>query len=199
MIKIKICGLSRICDIESVNLAKPEYIGFVFAESGRKVTPEQAKELRMKLLPDIIPVGVFVNEKPESIVSIVKSGIIDVIQLHGDETEEYIKEIKDLTGKPIIKAVSVIKAGDVQKFADTKADFLLLDNKSGGTGKAFDWDLIGEVNKPFFLAGGLNIDNVGLAISKSNPFAVDISSGVEVDGFKDRDKIMAIIRSIRND
>ena len=197
MTRIKICGLSRVCDIESVNQAKPEYIGFVFAESRRKVTPEQAKELRMKLSPDIIPVGVFVNEKPEVIVSIVKSGIIDIIQLHGDETEEYIKEIKDLTGKPIIKAVSVVKAGDVQKFADTKADFLLLDNKSGGTGQAFDWDLIGEVDKPFFLAGGLNIKNVGLAISQTNPYAVDISSGVEVDGLKDKDKIISIVRNLR--
>ena len=199
MTKIKICGLSRINDIEAVNTAKPEYIGFVFAESRRKVTPLQAKELRMKLSPDIIPVGVFVNETIDNIVSIVRSGIIDVIQLHGDETEEYLREIKELTEKPIIKAVSVSKIGDVQKFTDTHADYLLLDNKSGGTGKAFDWDLIGEINRPFFLAGGLNIENINSAITKTNPFAVDISSGVEADGLKDKDKIVSIVRSIRNE
>ena len=197
MTKIKICGLKRICDIESVNIAKPDYIGFIFAESKRKVTPEQAKELRLKLSPDIIPVGVFVNEKLDAIASIVKSGIIDIVQLHGDETEAYITEIKALTGKPVIKAVSVLKAGDVQRFADTQADYLLLDNKSGGTGQTFDWNHIGEINKPFFLAGGLDIDNVNQAIIKTNPFAVDISSGVEVDGLKQKEKIISIVRNVK--
>ena len=202
MVKIKICGLSRLCDIEAANENKPEYIGFVFAESRRRVTPAQASELRAKLSPEIIPVGVFVNETPDNIVTLVRSGIIDVIQLHGDENEDYIKRLKELTDKPVIKAVSVEQAGDVQKWIHTSADYLLLDNKSGGTGKTFNWDLIGEVKKPFFLAGGLNIENISSAIIKTNPFAVDISSGVEINGLKDSEKIISIIsiiRSIRNE
>jgi len=197
MAKIKICGLTRLCDIEAVNIAKPEYIGFVFAESKRKVTPEQAAKLRAKLLPDIIPVGVFVNETPENILTLVRSGIIDAIQLHGGETEIFIRKIKALTNKPVIKAVSVLKSGDAQKQIDTQADYLLLDNKGGGTGQTFNWDLIGEVKKPFFLAGGLNIENINSAIIKTNPFAVDISSGVEIDGLKNSEKIISIISIIR--
>ena len=196
--KIKICGLTRLCDIEAVNAAKPEYIGFVFAESRRRITPEQAAELRAKLSPDIIPVGVFVNETPDNISSLVNAGIIGAVQLHGDENEAYIAKLKALTDKPIIKAVSVLKSGDLQKWADTCADCLLLDNKGGGSGQPFDWDLIGEVKKPFFLAGGLTIENIGAAIMKTNPFAVDISSGVETNGLKDNEKIMSIIRKIRN-
>ena len=195
--KIKICGLSRLCDIDVVNIAKPEYIGFVFAESKRKVTPAQALELRKNLSPDIIPVGVFVNEPLNNIISVVRTDIIDIIQLHGSETEEYIGELKSLTDKPVIKAVSVIKTGDVQKFNNTCADYLLLDNKGGGMGQIFDWDLIGESNKPFFLAGGLNIENIESAISKINPFAVDISSGVETNGLKDKEKIRTIISTIK--
>ena len=192
--------MSRLCDIEAVNSAKPEYIGFVFAESRRRVTPEQAAELRAKLSPDIIPVGVFANEAIENIISLVRCGIIGAVQLHGDETEQYIEKVKSLTSKPVIKAVSVMKAGDVQKRADSCADYLLLDNKTGGTGQAFDWDLIGKVKKPFFLAGGLNIQNIQSAVVKINPFAADVSSGVETGGLKDAEKtekIISIIRSLR--
>ena len=199
MVKIKICGLSRLCDIEAVNESKPEYIGFVFAESRRRVAYEQAEKLRTKLSPDIIPVGVFVNETPANIISLVRCGIISAIQLHGDENEAYIESIKKLTDKPIIKAVSLLKPGDAQTWVDTNADYLLLDNKGGGTGQSFDWDLIGVIKKPFFLAGGLNIQNIKSAILKTNPFAVDISSGVETDGIKDREKIISIIRGIRNE
>jgi phosphoribosylanthranilate isomerase len=195
--KIKICGLTRLCDIEAVNAVQPEYIGFVFTDSRRKVTPSQAAELKAKLSPDIISVGVFVNETPGNILSLVRCGIIDAVQLHGEETEGYIENIKMLTNKPVIKAVSISKVGDVQKWADTCADYLLLDNKTGGTGQAFDWNLIGEVKKQCFLAGGLNIANIETAILKINPFAVDISSGVETDGLKDSEKIISIIRKVR--
>jgi phosphoribosylanthranilate isomerase len=188
--------LTRLCDIDAVNNAKPEYIGFVFAKSRRKVTPTQAAELKRKLSPDIISVGVFVNETPNNILSLVRSGIIEAVQLHGNETEAYIENIKSQTDKPVIKAVAVSKLGDVQKWADTCADYLLLDNKTGGTGSTFDWNLIGELKKPFFLAGGLNIDNISSAVLERNPYAVDISSGVETDGLKDREKIISIITRI---
>lgn len=199
MTKIKICGLSRLCDIETVNSEKPEYIGFVFAPSRRRVTPEQAFQLRKTLNPEIIPVGVFVNETAENIISLAHNGVIDVIQLHGSEDEGYIASLKKLTDKPIIKAVSVEKEGDAQKWANSAADFLLLDNKSGGTGTSFDWKLIGNISKPFFLAGGLDADNAVQAIKITKPFAVDVSSGVEAEGFKDLKKISEFIRRVRSE
>ena len=198
MIKIKICGLSRLCDIYAANDEQPEYIGFVFAKSHRRVTPQLAFDLRKKLDPDIIPVGVFVDEKIGNIVSIVQQGIIDVIQLHGSENEDYIRRLKAFTGKPVIRAVVVSKEGGVWKPAETSAEYLLLDGDIGGKGKRFDWNLIGEINKPFFLAGGLNAKNIETALEKVQPFAVDVSSGVETDGFKDHAKIREFIRIVRN-
>jgi len=198
MIKIKICGLSRLCDIDAVNDAKPEYIGFVFAESRRKVTPQMAIDMREKLDTDIIPVGVFVNEDPGKIVSLVERGIIDVIQLHGSESAEYISRLKTLTDKTVVKAVDVLNEGDAQKWEETPADYLLLDGKGGGKGKPFNWELIGKLEKPFFLAGGLCPENIGHALEKVKPFAVDVSSGVETDGFKDTVKIKEFIRMVRN-
>jgi phosphoribosylanthranilate isomerase len=198
MAKIKICGLSRPCDIEAVNAAKPDYIGFVFAESRRRVSPSQAAELKKALSPNIASVGVFVDAPMDDIIALVRDGVIDVIQLHGNESEEYVSEIKSLCGKPVIKAVHMTTAGDAQKWDDSCADFLLLDSKGGGTGKRFDWDLIGVLQKPFFLAGGLHIGNIEAAIAKANPFAVDVSSGVETDGLKDSAKIDALVRKVRS-
>jgi len=198
VIRIKICGLSRLCDIDAVNAVKLDYVGFVFAESRRKVTTEQAAKLKQLLRPSISVVGVFVDEPAPSILSLVNSGVIDVIQLHGSENEEYIFELKQLTNKPVIKAISVQSKGDVQKWSETAADFLLLDHKSGGTGHSFDWDLIGKVDGPFFLAGGLNAENVTKAIKKTTPFAVDVSSGVETNGVKNPIKIKEFIKAVIN-
>ena len=197
MVKVKICGLSRKCDIDFVNVEKPEYIGFVFADSQRKVTPEQAFELRKHLVQEIIPVGVFVNEAIENILLLIQKGVIDIVQLHGNEDENYIKRLKELTDKPVIKAISVQNFGDVQKWESTTADYLLLDNQSGGTGQTFDWRLIGETQKPYILAGGLDASNVVQAINETAPFAVDVSSGVETDGFKDPIKIKKFIRMVK--
>jgi len=198
LVKVKICGLSRLADIHAVNEEKPEYIGFVFAESRRNVSPRLASDLRKKLSPGIIPVGVFVDETIENIVSLAWGGVIDVIQLHGSEDEEYIVKLKTMTGRPVIKAVAIMNEGDAQKWAKTSADYLLLDGKIGGRGQRFDWDLIGKIDKPFFLAGGLNLKNIGTALEKVKPFAVDVSSGVETDGVKDHAKIREFIRMVRN-
>ena len=171
-----------------MNEYKPDYIGFVFAESKRKVSPHEAAKLREKLNPDIIPVGVFVNE---SIENILKIDFINMIQLHGSESEEYVRELKSQTNKPVIKA----------GYSEA-ADYLLFDNPEPGSGKTFDWDTIGEIKKPFFLAGGLNMENVAEAIQKLNPFAVDVSSGVEnpeKSGFKDPEKIKEFIWRVRNE
>lgn len=198
MAKVKICGLSRLSDIDAVNEEKPEYIGFVFAESRRNVSPRLASDLRKKLAPGIVPVGVFVDEEMKNIVSLAWRGVIDIIQLHGAEDEEYIVRLKTMTNRPVIKAVAVLNKGDAQKWEKTSADYLLLDGKSGGKGQRFDWDLIGKIDKPFFLAGGLSCKNIGTALEKVKPFAVDVSSGVETDGIKDHAKIREFIRMVRN-
>jgi len=196
--KIKICGLTRLEDIAIVNTLKPDYIGFVFAKSRRKVTPAQALSFRDALNQSIIPIGVFVNESIETILSVVQSGAIKIIQLHGSETERCIEKLKHKASAPIIKAIPVQKEGDVQKWAQTAADFLLLDHKGGGTGTTFDWNLIGKTEKPFFLAGGLTPQNVSQAISRTKPYAVDVSSRVEENGLKCPRKIQQFINVIRD-
>jgi phosphoribosylanthranilate isomerase len=198
MTKIKICGLSKPCDIDFVNDAQPDYIGFVFAKSKRQVTPEQAKLLRKSLNKNITVVGVFVNEPLEHVASMLEEGIIDIPQLHGQEDEAYIKKLKAIVNAPVIKAVKVVDRGDITWAEECSADYLLLDNGPGGTGQRFDWSLIEAVNKPFFLAGGINCDNVKEAIGRVNPFAVDTSSGVETEGKKDKSKIMEFVRRAKN-
>ena len=200
MAKIKLCGLTRLCDIEAVNEAKPDYIGFVFAKSRRQVTPEQAATLKAALSPDIQSVGVFVDASMKEIAALLQKGIIDIAQLHGRETEEDIQALKQLAPETkIIKAIRVESADDIASWQNSNADFLLLDNGAGGTGKVFDWQQIPEIRKPFFLAGGLHRGNVLAGIHQTNPYAVDISSGIETDGLKDRDKILEIVRMVRNE
>lgn len=196
--KIKICGLFRDCDIDYVNEAMPDFIGFVFAKSRRQVSEAWAEAMRPRLRSEITPVGVFVNESLAKVAQLLKDSIIEIAQLHGAENEQYIKELKSLTNKPIIKAVRVLSHEDIEGAQDTVADFLLLDNGTGGTGESFDWSLVSKVKKPFFLAGGLKANNIDQAIAATNPYAADLSSGVETDGMKDRDKILEIVRRMRN-
>ena len=198
MSKIKICGLSRIADIEAVNHALPDYIGFVFASSKRRVDIETAAMLKEKLSLRIKAVGVFVNEEISVISEIVQNGIIDLIQLHGDEDGAYIKQLKKACDCPVIKSVSV---GDTLPALPNKADYLLFDTLSeqrGGFGKTFDWHILKEYNGPqYFLAGGLSIENVAEALSQLSPFCVDVSSGVETNGFKNPEKIYRFVQTVR--
>ena len=209
MVKIKICGLRRLEDIEIVNKYKPDYIGFVFAESPRKVSFEEARELSGLLSEDIVPVGVFVNEHMKLIVDLFKEGIIEIAQLHRDEDEKYIKDLKDKsieeTGKeiPVINAIEIKDNTDfndtVLEWRDSLSDYFILDSGKG-SGKTFDWSLIDKNSEFFknsiFLAGGLNSENLTSAIEEFNPFAVDLSSSVETDGFKDEEKIKEIIEIV---
>ncbi len=198
MAKIKICGLSRVCDIDFANEAKLDYVGFVFANSRRKITKEQAYILKKKLNSDIKTVGVFVNEDINFILELLNENIIDIIQLHGHEDEKYMLELKRKTDNPIIKAITVDKKDFISNFSNTFANYLLLDSGAGGTGVKFDWNLLDkEIKKPFFLAGGINAENVEQAIKLINPFAIDISSGVETNGYKDRYKILDIVRRVK--
>lgn len=198
MTKIKICGLSRLCDIDYVNTTMPDYIGFVFApHSKRYVSPSQASQLKARLSPCIKAAGVFVGEEAENILDIAGRGIIDIIQLHGSEDDHYISKLKAVSDVPIIKAFSIKSKKDIQTAVLSSADYILLDNGAGGTGDVFDWSLISEISRPYFLAGGLTPNNVEQAVAINHPFAVDASSGVETDGVKDFNKIKAFIDTVR--
>lgn len=201
MSKVKICGLSRVNDILAVNIAKPDFVGFVFAKSKRQITLEMAVNLKAYLSKSIKTVGVFVNENIETIELHYLSGVIDMVQLHGDEDNSYISRLKSTVPLDIIKAVRVQTASDIVQANNYKSDYLLLDTYSkdcyGGSGTTFDWSLIRDINKPFYLAGGINIDNICQAITAVKPFCIDASSGVETDGQKDQSKIMNLVRSVR--
>jgi len=199
MTVIKLCGLRRPLDIAAANGLKPEYIGFVFArKSKRYVEPEKAMELKQLLLPDIKAVGVFVNEELSVVADLLNKGVVDVAQLHGSESEEYVAELKKATGKPVIRAFKVATADDVATAVTSSADYILLD-AGAGDGVAFDWSIVKDVKRPFFLAGGLNPGNVADAVAAVHPYAVDVSSGIETDGFKDIDKMTAFVKAVRKD
>ncbi|MDO5546084.1 MAG: phosphoribosylanthranilate isomerase [Eubacteriales bacterium] len=199
MTKIKLCGLSRSCDIEAVNDIMPEYVGFVFAsKSKRYVTPEKAAELKALLKPNIQAVGVFVREAPETVARLLSDGIIDMAQLHGGEDEAYLKQLRQLTDKPIIQAFRIQSAADITKAEKSSADFVLLDS-GAGTGTTFDWGLIQSIRRPYFLAGGLSPDNVADAVAQLKPYAVDVSSGIETGGLKDQKKMTAFAAAVRKE
>lgn len=201
MTRIKICGISRDVDIAYVNEAKPDYIGFVFAQSKRQVTKEQAERLKKMLDTEIMTVGVFVNDTVERMVELVDKGIIDVIQLHGQEDEHVIAKIKEFVSVPVIQAFGIQDAKDIRRAEKSKADMVLLDYKSAGSGETFDWKLLRQSlpwAKPVFLAGGMHSGNVQEAVSKFHPYAIDVSSGVEVNGYKDKEKIKELVRRIQN-
>ena len=199
MTKIKLCGLTRPCDIEWANALMPDYIGFVFARKSRRcVSPEVARALREGLDPNIRAVGVFVNEAPEAVAALLDDGIIDLAQLHGREDEDYIRALRKLTDRPLIQAFRVDGPADLDRAYQSSADHILLDNGAGGTGSAFDWSVLKGFDRRFLLAGGLGPENVAQAIKAIRPFAVDVSSGIETDGVKDHKKMTAFVNAVRN-
>lgn len=203
MVKVKICGIKREKDVEFINKYKPDYIGFVFAKSKRQVDVNAARELGKKIDRGIKKVGVFVNEDVEIVKKIAVCANLDIIQLHGDEDEAYIKKLDGFT---IWKAVSINSEEDINEFKNYSAAGFLVDSSDGsnrgGTGKTFNWNFLktveNQISKPIIAAGGLNIDNVEKCIRTLSPFAVDVSSGVETDGFKDEEKIKNFIMRVRN-
>jgi len=203
--KIKICGLTCERDIEIVNNFLPDYAGFIFAESRRKLSPEQAKNLKNKLDFRIKSAGVFVNEKPERIAAIANEIGLYAVQLHGDEDEAHICKTASLTKAKIIKCVRTKDGESVMRGIDTEADFVLFDtydaNNRGGTGRSADWDLIlrirDKIEKPFFLAGGITPENARDTLIV-NPYAIDVNSGVEAEkGGKDAEKVKALFEQLR--
>ncbi len=197
MTKIKLCGLTRLCDIEAANEISPDYIGFVFAQkSSRYLPPEKAAKLKALLAPSIKAVGVFVREDPAVVARLLESGVIDIAQLHGGEDEEYVGRLRALTQKPIWKAFRIRQLQDVIEAQRSTADNILLDS-GAGTGAVFDWQLIRHIARPYFLAGGLDPENVGDAITSLHPYGVDVSSGIERNGLKEKQKMAEFVFAVR--
>lgn len=208
-VKIKICGLSSSNDIKYANNLKVDYIGFVFAKSKRQVTALAAKALKAQLNSDISAVGVFVNEPVKNVIDCLNSGIIDIAQLHGSETEDEIQMIKShCKNALVIKAIKVSSVNDIISALNTSADYLLLDNGMG-TGKTFDWNILkafseyeekNNVCKKFFLAGGLTPENVHTALNTGFvPYALDVSSGVETDGVKNNKRMADFVAAVNKE
>lgn len=200
--KIKICGLTRKEEIGYVNEIGPDYIGFIFYKGSRRyVNINKARELKRGLSKSILSAGVFVNEDIDLIKKICEGNIIEVIQLHGDESPAFIDELKKVTGRPIIKAIRVQNQNQLSDVNGLSADYLLFDTYHngmyGGTGEKFDWNLIENIKKPFFLAGGITIKDISKA-EKLGAYCLDVSSSVETNGIKDKEKIEEIVIGVRN-
>ena len=213
MQKIKLCGMMKPCDIEYANRVKPDLVGFIFANTRRKISAAQAKEFRKALDAEIPAVGVFVNEDISVITSLVQDGCIDMIQLHGEEDADYIRRLREICDVPVIKAVKVQTVEQIRQAAALPVDYLLLDTYRkgvlGGTGEAFDWELLREAKaaagdtaegalfgKPYFLAGGLHAGNLREAAALGS-YGLDVSSGIETDGSKDFDKMVEVVNIVR--
>ena len=199
MAKLKICGLTCEADVAAVNEVRPDFAGFVIEVPGRRrsITVEQMKVLVKGLNKDTLPIGVFVDAPPELPISLLRDGSLWAAQLHGNEDEEYIEKIQNMTGKHVIKAFSIKTPEDVKRALKSPAHYILLDQGIGGTGEAFDWNLVPPVKRPFFLAGGLAPENLRAAIAALHPWAVDISSSLETNGKKDPEKIRRLFRMLR--
>lgn len=196
--KIKLCGIFRQEDVPLVNAARPDYCGFIlnFPKSHRNLTLEQAAQLAERIDPNILRVGVFVNQPVETVVEALKSGVIHIAQLHGGEGAAEITAIQRATGKPVWKAFQVRGSEDLERAKASPGDLVLLDN-GYGTGRAFNWTLVGEVGRPFALAGGLTPENIPDAIAKLHPEVLDLSSGVETNSVKDGDKMRRAVLAAR--
>lgn len=201
MTKIKICGITREKDVDYINEFLPDYVGFIFAPSKRQVAAKMARELISSIDKSIKTVGVFQNQDVSLVKSISEYLKIDIIQLHGGEDNDYINKLSSFS---LWKAYTIDV--DSEKFMgtiDCDADGILIDSSlkgvTGGTGARFKWDVLKDIqlNKKLILAGGLNPENVREAINITNPYAVDVSSGVEENGIKDYEKIKKFIYKVR--
>ena len=199
MTKIKICGMMREQDILAANEARPDYVGFIMVDWERHyITEETARHFKSMLSPEIQAVGAFVDAPIDTVIHRLNSNIIDVAQLHGNESDEYVKTVMKETGKTVVKACGVKSQADIQRILKSNADYILLDTPGGCTGTSFDWNLIQHINRPYFLAGGLNIENIADAIKQFHPYAVDLSSGAETNKEKDPEKMKKLVEIVRS-
>lgn len=199
MTKIKMCGMMQPKDVIAACTAGADYIGFILSDGFRRSiglgTFCELASYADDYNRDAKKVGVFVDEPIENILEYYAESL-DLIQLHGNEYNDYITELKARTGKPVIKAFKITCEDDVRHAQKSKADFVLLDSGTG-TGKLFDHSLIQDIGRPYFLAGGLDPENVAEAIGALHPYAVDVSSGIETDGRKDAEKIRRFAETVR--
>ncbi len=198
-VKIKLCGLKTSEDIAAVNEVRPDFCGFIveYPRSFRSISRDELRRLTEKLSPGIVPVGVFVNAPLDLMTGLLEEGTIGAVQLHGQEDEACIRKLKDQTVRPVIKAFSIKTREDVLRALESPADYILLDQGEGGTGRTFDWSLVPEISRPFFLAGGLGPENLEEAVARLHPWAVDLSSSLETDRKKDPEKIRRVMEVLR--
>lgn len=197
MTAVKLCGMRTAADIETANRIRPDYIGFVFAPKSRRyISPETAASLKAMLDPAIRAVGVFVDAGKEEIAELAGTGVIDFAQLHGSEDEAYIAGLRTLTDLPLIRAFRVTEKADLEKAEKCSAEHILLD-AGAGDGECFDWEILKDFTRPYFLAGGLDADNVTDAVRRFHPYAVDVSSGIETDGVKDPEKMRVFTEAVK--
>ena len=198
--KIKICGIKNENEAKIINECMPDIAGFVFASGKRQIDINKAKILKKIINPEIETAGIFVEQNEDEILEIYNEKVIDIIQLHGDYDERTIKNLKEKTNAKIIKVIRV-KEGFYK--IETLADFILFDtyskDKYGGLNKTFDWNIKIISNVPYFVAGGINENNIIEMVKKLTPYGVNISSGVEVDGFKTKEKVFNIIKIIKEE
>ena len=193
MTKVKICGLSTKEAVKTAVSAGADYIGFVFAPSKRQVTLDQAAELAKLISSDVKKVGVFVSPSRAELLEAVDKVGLNLVQVHGQVADDLFEDLPCAS----IQAVQVDGDGHVP---NSQADYLLFDAPVAGSGQTFDWGQLDttELAQPFFIAGGLNEDNVARAIQYFSPFAVDVSSGVETNGQKDHEKIRRFIERVKH-
>ena len=201
---IKICGITNLEEIKSLNTLKPEFIGFLFAESKRKVTGQEARILFDELDKDIKVIGVFKNNSKEFILDVLNEIPLYGIQLHGNEDDEFILDLKDKVNCEIWKAISVKSKEDIENAMNYPVETLVLDGSNPGSGEIFPWKYLNNTKftKRIFLAGGINEENVLDGIDKVKPQGVDLSSGVEIiteEGIrtKSKDKMKKLIDKVR--
>ena len=197
---IKTCGMWRDEDIDAVNAAKPDMCGFIvnFPASHRNVSAEEAQRLAAGLEASIVPVAVFVDEDVNAVAAMMNAGIIEVAQLHGSEDEAYIEKLRELAPKcGIIKAFKVADEQSVSAACKSSADMILLDS-GNGSGQTFDWSLCASADRPFILAGGLNPENIAAAVEQISPWAIDLSSGLEIEKKKSGQRIAQAVQAARS-
>ena len=196
--ELKICGLSRLEDVIAVNRHGADYAGFVFFKNSKRyVDPYKAGELIEFLRSDIKPVGVFLDEPLDNVISAARISGVEIIQLHGHESDEYVEYVRRTLERPVIKAFKADEEGALERALKSNADYVMIDS-GAGCGKKFDWNILKGFKRDYFLAGGLDTESVADAVSMLEPFAVDVSSGVETDGLKDEEKIEKFIEAVKH-